>query len=454
MKTTKFFAAIIAAFTLFSVVGCTDGPGVSLNDDVTFDITVSEIGSTSATVSVDPSDDTVIYYFDKVTKASYKTYDSDLEFMKARIAALRVYCEEMGVSLVQSLSVGEAMHTYSGELAPSTDYYIFAFAVDAKLNPISDLSLKAFKTDEGKTSNNTFSVNVVDGVITITPSNNDQYFWDITPSYYYEGKTDDFIMTDLVDYYKDQGGLSSYLVSGVDTFDMSEYLTPGETYTVYVFGYEDAPTTGITEYTFTYNSTSGGGNTGGDETTTLTGDVAINVAAAEAYYYGDLYENGCNDWDLYLYNDLETLYVEFLTALNSTSPVGTYTVVPWSDNITAGNAIAGEFDDEGYIWPSYYLKYDSSDKMVAYALITSGTVSVTKSGSNYTVVANLADELGNKITVDYTGAMVVEEGEIVEETSMSSKGNIRAARKALRHFSSAAKIRPAAKTLRGARLAK
>ena len=587
MKTTKFFAAIIAAFTLFSIVGCTEGSGVSLNDKVVFDITVSDIGSTSATVSVDPNDDTVIYYFDKVTKAAYMTYDSDLEFMKARIAALRVYCEEQGASLVQSLSVGNAEHTYSGELTPSTDYYIFAFAVDAKLNPISDLSLKAFKTDEGKTSNNTFSVKVVDGVITITPSNNDQYFWDVVPSNYYDGQTDEYIIADLIDYYKSEGGLSYYLVSGVDTFDMSEYLTPGESYTVYVFGYEDAPTTGITEYTFTYEGnggsgsddpeygepsnntfsvsvnggtitvtpsnndqyfwtveesgfytgesdsyiisdlvsyykdsgyfsyylvsgkdsydmseyltagksytvyvfgydngvttgltqytftyegTSGGGNTGGD-ISTPTGDIALNVAGAAAYYYGDLYKNGCNDWDLYLYNDLEILYVEFLTALNSTSPVGTYTIVPYSDNMSAGDALAGEFDDEGYMWPSYYLKYDSSDNLEAYALIASGTVSITKSGSNYTVAVNCKDDSGNKITANYTGAMEVAEGEL-EENSMSSKSNLRSARKTLRRFSSAASLRPAVKSakkahiirdvksicavknLRGARLAK
>ena len=452
MKTTKFFAAIVAAFTLFSIVGC-EGSGVSLNDDVTFDITVSNIGSTSATVTVEPSDRTVIYYFDKVTKAAYESYDNDMEFMKSRIAALRVYCEEQGASLIQSLSVGDAEYTYSGELNPSTKYYIFAFAVDAKLNPISDLSLKAFKTEEGKVSNNTFSVKVDGGNITITPSNNDQYFWDIVTSNYYAGETDEFIISDLIDYYKDQGGLSYYLVSGVDSYDMSDYLTPGESYTVYVFGYEDAPTTGVTKYTFTYNSTSGGGSTD-DEVTAINKDVALNVAGAAAYYYGDLYEIGYNDWDLYLYNDLEILYVEFLTALNVTSPVGTYTIVPYSENMSAGDALAGEFDDEGYIWPSYYLKYDSSDNVESYALITSGTVNVTKSGSNYTVSVDLTDESGYKITANYTGAMEVAEGELSDEYSMSSKGNIRSARKALRRFSSVASIRPAAKNLRGARLAR
>lgn len=448
MKTTKFFAAIVAAFTLFSIVGC-EGSGVSLNDDVTFDITVSNIGSTSATVTVEPSDRTVIYYFDKVTKAAYESYDNDMEFMKSRIAALRVYCEEQGASLIQSLSVGDAEYTYSGELNPSTKYYIFAFAVDAKLNPISDLSLKAFKTEEGKVSNNTFSVKVDGGNITITPSNNDQYFWDIAPSYYYEGETDDFIISDLIDYYKDQGGLSYYLVSGVDSYDMSDYLTPGESYTVYVFGYEDAPTTGVTKYTFTYNSTSGGGSTGSDDSTTLTGDVTMVPTEAEAYYYGDYYENGTNSWWIYLFNDSEVVGIECFSSLNATTPVGTYTVTYYSESGNkVGDALEGWFDDEGYILPTcYYSDYD-------YALVTAGTVTITASGSNYTVIANFEDALGHKITANYTGAMEVAEGELSDEYSMSSKGNIRSARKALRRFSSVASIRPAAKNLRGARLAR
>lgn len=75
---------------------------------------------------------------------------------------------------------------------------------------------------------------------------------------------------------------------------------------------------------------------------------------------------------------------------------------------------------------SAYYNYTTED----FAYPASGTITITKSsGSNYTVDIAVYDELGHKISANYTGEMVVAEGELsdgddsyeVAKTANSSK---------------------------------
>lgn len=457
MKVKNLFAALISMCALL-FVGC-DNPGNLFGDgsetsDMTFEITISDITTSGATVSVVPSDDTALYYFDKVTKEEYKTYDNDNNFMKAMIEKLRAFSEENGSSLASAISVGEDSYTYNGELAPDTDYYIFAFAVDAKLNPNSALALKEFTTPEAKGSENTFQVSVNGGTITVTPSNNDQYFWDVVPSDTYQGKSDEYIMDDLINYYQEANYLEYYLIRGVDSYDFSQYLTSGTSYTVYVFGYEGMPTTTLTKYTFTYTSgNSSGGSTGDSSTTTLTGNVTLNVASIEAYYYGDYYEIGTNNWEIGFFDKegYEFVYSEFFTVLNQNTPEGSYKIVGNAGD--ANTAFSGAIEED-YILPTYYAKFNvSSEALEAFALIAAGNFSIEKSGENYSVTLNLSDILGNAVTGSYTGAITVAKGEVESsQASVSGRTSRRAAHCALRRFSSAASIRPVAVSTKAARV--
>ena len=451
MKAKKLFAVLFSAFALL-MVGCElpnngegDGEGVS---DVTFEISVSDITSTGATVSVVPSDLTTLYYFDRVAKSAYDSFKgNNIAFMEAMVENLREFCEEGGTSLASSLSVGEDSHDFSGELVPSTDYYIFAFAVDSKLNPCSNLSLKAFSTPEVQSSTNTFKVSVNGGEITVTPSNNDPYFWDLVPTETYQSMSEAELMTELIAYYQEAGNLEYYIVQGVDSFDYTASLSVGASYTVCVFGYNGMPTTAMTKYTFTYEgSGSGSGDSDASGTTTLTGNVALNVAEIDAYYYGDYYEIGTNNWEIGFFNNsgYEYVFSEFFTTLGQNTPEGTYTISGNAGN--AGTAYAGEIL-EGEIYPTYYAKFDTSEELVAFALITSGKFSIAKSGTNYTVSLDLADDNGNKVTASYTGAITVAKGEVSSsQASVGGRANHRAARNTLRRFSSVASIRPTAVT--------
>ena len=446
MKFRSLLATLAVVFSLL-FAACEVPSGIILGeDDVTFDITISNVTSSGATVNVVPSDKTTLYYFDKIAKSAYASYKNEDDFKKDMIENLRSYVSSSGGALFSALSVGEAEHTYSNELSPSTDYYIFAFTIDAKLNPTSKLALKEFTTEAVKMSNNTFSISVNGGVITVTPSNNDTYFWSVEPSDIYEGQNDDYIMNDLIQYYDGEGYLEYYLASGVSSFDYSTLLSVGESYTVYAFGYEGSPTTALTEYTFTYGSGSGSGDYA---TTTLTGDVTMNIVEIQAYDYDDYYEIGTRNWEIGFYNKVgagyECVAIESFTALSTTTPEGNYVI-----SAVAGDpntAFSGDFDEEGYILPAYYIKKSDSDEIQDFALIMSGSFSIEKSGSGYKSILNFADELGNKITGSYTGPITIAKGEVggyAAQASVGNRANRSAARSALRRFSSAALIQPAA----------
>ncbi|MCQ2155219.1 MAG: hypothetical protein MJY55_05355 [Bacteroidales bacterium] len=155
-----------------------------------------------------------------------------------------------------------------------------------------------------------------------------------------------------------------------------------------------------------------GGESGGDDEayTTLTSDVTISgISFAKAYYYGDYFEAGTNDWQFYIGNDNEELGFELFTNLTATTPEGTYTIdTEYSCGV--GTAWDG-YDYGGYSMPAYY-SYATGD----YAYPTSGTITISKgSGSNYTVAVAVYDELGHKISLNYTGEMEVGEGEFSDE---------------------------------------
>ncbi len=447
MKVKNFVAVLLSAFTLL-MAACENpdtGNGNNEPPQMTFNIIVENITTAGADVTVVPSDETALYYFDKVTKAEYDGYKGDnAAFMKAMIENLRAFCKESGNSLASAVSVGDDFHSYNGDLIPGTEYYIFAFALDAKLNPNSNLTLEAFTTEEVQASTNTFHVSVNGGEITVTPSNNDPYFWDMMPTEECQGVSDSDLMNELVSYYQQMGYLDYYIVNGVDSFDYSQHMTPGNSYTVCVFGFNGVPTTALTKYTFTYTgSSSGGGSDSGSETTTLTGDVKMTIASAEAYYYGDYYDIGTNDWEIGLFDSTgnEFVIAEFFTVLSQSTPEGSYTITAKAGD--AGTAYSGDLDQEGYILPTYYGKQTSTGDVVDIAMIAAGSFSITKSNANYTVVLNLEDAVGHKVTGNYTGAIKVEMGEVASaQASAGSRANRIAARRALRHFSSVAQVRP------------
>jgi hypothetical protein len=114
--------------------------------------------------------------------------------------------------------------------------------------------------------------------------------------------------------------------------------------------------------------------------------------------YGDDYNVGAKNWVVVLYDESRTseLNIELQTELSATELiVGEY---PISLSLAAGTAIAGVSSEEG----DYGTYWENSVEKV---FCKSGTITLGKSGDNYTINLNAIDDHGNTVTASYTGAL-------------------------------------------------
>ena len=123
---------------------------------------------------------------------------------------------------------------------------------------------------------------------------------------------------------------------------------------------------------------------------------------ATAYYYGDFYEVGADDYWLDLYTGTYDsdginfttpgveVYLDILTTAGSGTsiPAGTYNISDTEED-GAWHILTG-FEDSGSIYPSYlYIQYDSAADDCYLDVITGGTLTVAKNGGNYSIKATI-----------------------------------------------------------------
>ena len=121
-----------------------------------FQISVSNITATGATVSVTPST-TDTYYFDVVEKEILDYYTDKKDFAAEYIAELKAYiAEEFGYTLDMILSSGSDAYAYEDSLEPNTDYYAFAVGMSSNGAITTDVKAVSFTTlASGDDSGNT-----------------------------------------------------------------------------------------------------------------------------------------------------------------------------------------------------------------------------------------------------------------------------------------------------------
>ena len=189
-------------------------------------------------------------------------------------------------------------------------------------------------------------------------------------------------------------------------------------------------------------SGSGSGDEGdeGSDYTTLTQDVVYTATKAEAGYYGDYYDTGTNNWMLVLSNTSDyEIMCEFFTALDNNNPEGRYDI-DWEVTTGAsGTGLAGDVDNEGYIYGTWYCNEDVSD----YAAATYGSISISQNGSGYDISVEFTDDLNHTISCNYTGALSIYDGN--EDVASISSKNIRSAVRTFKRFSSTHAINRSAK---------
>lgn len=206
MKKILMITAVLAlAFT-----ACKQKPTPTPEKDVTFNITVSNVTATEASVAVAPSVDTVFYYFD-IMSASYASQFASLEAMADTMVAYLVeeveYYAESGygqhgypTTLEEVCSKGADSYDFSG-LDATTDYIAFAFVVDVKNKDAKGkVATASFTTGEVQNVSLLFELADSDTAIWFLPNNEDiEYF----PTYIDADSIDDYGYSSAAEFFQD-----------------------------------------------------------------------------------------------------------------------------------------------------------------------------------------------------------------------------------------------------------
>ena len=143
---------------------------------------------------------------------------------------------------------------------------------------------------------------------------------------------------------------------------------------------------------------------------TLVGDISVEFSKYEAYatYYGDCYFLGKSYWNIFV---TDTTYgnsfdITLLSDIDDRIPTGEFPIS--TDLNKEGIALPGYANCEGVpVW-SWYMLYSDDRIVLGSAPIEEGKVSIEDNGDNtYTIIINVVDDLGNKISGTCAGQVGV-----------------------------------------------
>lgn len=252
--------------------------------DVTFDIEVSDIGLTNAKVSVTASEKDALFFMNVFSVAEYEQWGGDETAYASHAAALVDYYIKMGQTLeamVTNLgSIGTEELVFN-DLTDNTEYIAYAVGIDENFFVNTKATVVRFTTKKAVQSSNTFTVDITGTTFcsvqgTVTPSNDDPYICTIQPKMQLDNYgSDEEIMYELVATYDKWDVLQDVLYAG-ETVDLEKIssLAAETEYVVLCFGWDEAPTTGLTKVEFT--TAAAGGNPRAQELTFELSDIIHN----------------------------------------------------------------------------------------------------------------------------------------------------------------------------------
>ena len=258
----RFFRSIFALFAV-CCVACTNSgeegglPGGDNGGNggntpppaVTFAIEVLDKTPINATVSFTPSDNATTYYYDVVSKATFEKYATAKAYAKKVVSELKAYCEQMNYTLADVLSTGVKEYRFLG-LLPNTEYYTFAFGVDADGTITTEVVTLPFTTlEEVVDATMTFEVKVSNisansAYVAVTPSNNvATYYFDIVSKAELERNVDaktfaKRVIASIKEYNEFYGSnLALSLSAGADGYQFdATMVAPNTDYYAFAFG--------------------------------------------------------------------------------------------------------------------------------------------------------------------------------------------------------------------------
>ncbi|MBO5942930.1 MAG: hypothetical protein J6Q63_06535 [Bacteroidales bacterium] len=252
--------------------------------DLSFEIDVTDIGLTKATVKVQASDDKAVFFMNVFSKEQYEQWGGGEVAFSNHAQALVDYYVTMGRTpeeMVTNLgSVGRGELVFD-DLTDDTEYIAYAVGIDENFFVNSKATVVNFRTKKVVESSITFEIDIREttycSVIgTVTPSNADQFICAIQPKAQLEQfESDQDIMYELVATYQQWDAMEDVLYAGeaVELEPISS-LSPSTEYVVLCFGWDEAPTTGLTKTEFV--TLAEGGNPRAQEMTFALSDIIHN----------------------------------------------------------------------------------------------------------------------------------------------------------------------------------
>lgn len=256
--------------------------------DCRFDITATEVGTTTARVYITPTDKTCSYFWDCVSREEYDKFGDP-----ASVIATNIDLIERAVEIFQMAGIDRTFADFLNsdvgysdltELKGDTEYVVFAFGLDPSGAATTTVTEKSFRTAPASSSSMTFttellSLNFNGARVAFTPSNNSEtYFTDcVDLETYSEYASDAQFMQDIVS----QAGasMSSFLTSGYHVVDASRMLVSQTRYVAYAFGYSGGITTGMAKEEFTTPAMPSGGK--------ATVEITPLIENGDSYYDRD-----------------------------------------------------------------------------------------------------------------------------------------------------------------------
>lgn len=238
--------------------------------DSSFEVTMTYVRAHSAMYDIIPATNDYYYVCGAVSVADYNRMgdtgvaDSLNAFYKEIYEIVReIYTEYLDTkppSFREMLENGAIYGTEYG-LLPETGYYLCVMCYNRHNRPIKTIVKAPFVTKDTLASSVTFDVKTAGTQVVITPSNEEQYYWDIAqkeaidtryygmPDYYY---------SETVETYERYGFIQTMLTRGADTLDL-QYLSlhPQDTLYVMAAGYynETNSQTAVYELVYQWDNT-------------------------------------------------------------------------------------------------------------------------------------------------------------------------------------------------------
>ena len=409
----KIFNLLLAMLTVCGIACSPEQNEEVLDNNTKFTINISEITSTSAVMNVEASDNSVYFLFDIVSVDRYNTFATPADFAKSRIAKVQAKAAEEGVTFVDALTLGSGTHECT-ELKGDVEYYAYAFGLTAEGTPTTGVTLEPFTT-EPWASDNTFTLEVtstsVDGAVigAYATNSDDTFYCNFIEKKRYDEYDGENIACLLLEELKERCANSGYSF----TSELSKekirrscagLLTPNTEYYAFVFGASKSGevTTDITIEPFKTVSVEEASQ-GID-----TGDTNIEgIVKGQYKNFKDYFEVGAARWwiGMSTQDGLGSLYIEVMTDLDATDlPLGEFAI---SSSLEAGTAVAGGLDASHYYteYGTRWILYSASWSVDALVFMKSGTVTIGKSGDDFTININAIDGYDNTVTMSYTGPL-------------------------------------------------